>query len=109
MTGNDSLLRDTLPAHAVPRVSSLMRYLPLVFVLLVACEAPPTYNQVTSRAVKRNCEAQGEAAANEVRKESTQVVKEGGATNSDDMDNIESRAAKLQRETFKSCMLKYAV
>ena len=109
MTGEDSLHRDTLPAHAVPRVSSLMRYLPLVFVLLAACAAPPTHNQVTSQAVKRNCEARGEAAANEVRKENTQIVKEGGATNSDDMDDIESRAMKVQRETFKSCMLKYAV
>jgi len=109
MTGKDNLQRDTLPAHAVPRVTSLMRYLPLVFVLLVACEAPPTHNQATSQAVKRNCEVQGEAAANEVRKENAQVVKEGGVTNSNDTDSIESRAVRVQRETFKSCMLKYAV
>lgn len=86
-----------------------MRYLPLVLLLLVACEAPPTQEQATSRAIRRNCEAQGVAAADEVRKQSVQVAKEGGAVNQDDNEDIEAKAAKAQRKTFKSCMLKYAV
>ena len=86
-----------------------MRYLPLIFVLLVACEAPPTADQVTTRAVKRNCEAQGDAAATEIRKQSAQVVKEGAATDADDKASIEAKALKAEREAFKVCMLKYAV
>lgn len=91
------------------QLTSLVRYLPLVLLLLVACEAPPTQDQATSRAVKRNCEAQGGAAATEVRKQSAQVIKEGGTTNQTDKAGIEARALKAQRDTFKSCMLKYAV
>jgi hypothetical protein len=64
---------------------------------------------VTTRAVQRNCEAQGSAAAAEVWKQSAQMVKEGGATNQNDKTTIESRALKAQRNAFKSCMLKYAV
>ena len=87
----------------------LVKYLPLLLVLLSACEAPPTQDQVTSRAVRRNCEAQGAAAGVEVRKQSAQIVKEGTATDQDDRASIESRALKAEREAFKSCMLKYAV
>lgn len=86
-----------------------MKHLPVIFLLLVACAAPPTLDQVTSRAVQRNCEAQGAAAAVEVRKQSAQIVKEGSATNQNDKEGIESKALKAQRDTFKSCMLKYAV
>jgi hypothetical protein len=86
-----------------------VKYLPLIFLFLVACEAPPTQEQVTTRAIKRNCEVQGAAAATEVRKQSAQVMKEGGATDQDDKDGIEAKATKAERETFKSCMLKYAV
>ncbi len=86
-----------------------MRYLPLIFVLLVACEVPPTADQVTTRAVKRNCEAQGDAAAIDVRKQSAQVVKEGGVTDVEDKASIEARALKAERDAFKICMLKYAV
>jgi hypothetical protein len=101
--------RDTLRAHGKLRVSALVRYLPLIFLLLVACEAPPTQDQVTTRAVKRNCEAQGNAAATEVRKQSAQVVKEGGVTNVDNKASIEAKALKAEREAFKVCMLRYAV
>jgi len=101
--------RATLYVHAIRPFILFVRYLPLILLFLVACEAPPTMNEVTSRAVKRNCEAQGEAAAIDVRKQSAQVVKEGGATNEDDKEGIESRALKIQKDTFKSCMLKYAV
>lgn len=90
-------------------ISSLANFAPLVFLLLAACSAPPTHNQVTSRAIKRNCEAQGETAANEVRKESAQVVKEGGATDPDHKSVIESEAQQVRDDAFKSCMLKYAV
>ena len=86
-----------------------MRYLPLALSLLVACAAPPTQNQVTSRAIQRNCEAQGVAAANEIRQQSVQVVKEGSATNHDRNEDIEAAALDAQQKTFKSCMLKYAV
>ncbi len=86
-----------------------MRYLPLILSLLVACAAPPTQEQVTSRAIQRNCEAQGAAAANEVRQQSVQVIKEGSATNPDRNAEIEAEASDAQRKAFKSCMLKYAV
>jgi hypothetical protein len=91
------------------RLISLVRYLPLIFALLGACEAPPTQEQVTTRAVKRNCEVQSAAAGVEVRKQSAQVVKEGTATDPNDKASIEARALKAEREAFKSCMLKYAV
>ena len=90
-------------------INSLVRFVPLIFLLLAACSAPPTQNQVTSRAVERNCEAQGDTAANDVRRQSAQVVKESGATNQDQKHDIESDAQKAKRDTFKSCMLKYAV
>ena len=86
-----------------------MRYLPLILVLLAACAAPPTPQQVTSNAIKRNCEAQGAAAADEVRKQNVQVAKESRAMSPDDKNNIEAKAAQAQTTTFKSCMLKYAV
>ncbi len=89
--------------------NSLVSFVPLVFLLLSACSAPPTHNQVTSRAIKRNCEAQGETAATEVRKESAQVVKEGGATDNNHKGDIDSEAQKAKNDAFKSCMLKYAV
>ena len=90
-------------------INSLVSSVPLVFLLLAACSAPPTHNQVTSRAIERNCEAQGETAADEIRKESAQVVKEGGATDHSHRGDIESEAQKAKNDTFKSCMLKYAV
>ena len=86
-----------------------MRYLPLFLSLLVACPAPPTHEQVTSRAVQRNCEAQGAAAASEVRQQSVQVIKEGSATDQGRNAEIEAAALGAQRKTFKSCMLKYSV
>jgi len=90
-------------------IHSLVGFVPLVFLLLAACSAPPTHNQVTSRAIKRNCEAQGETAASEVRKERAQVVKEGGATDNSHRSDIEGEAQKARNDAFKSCMLKYAV
>lgn len=101
--------RDTLCVNEMSRFTIVVRYLIFSLLFLVACEAPPTMNQVTSLAVKRNCEAQGDAAATEVRKQSAQVVKEGGATNLNDKEGIEARAVKAREDTFKSCMLKYAV
>ena len=86
-----------------------MRYLPLILSLLVACAAPPTQEQVTSRAIQRNCEAQGAAAANEVRQQSVQVIKEGSAANQNRNAEVEAKALDAKRKTFKSCMLKYAV
>ena len=86
-----------------------MRYLPLILSLLVACAAPPTQDQVTSRAIQRNCEAQGTAAANEVRQQSVQMIKEGSAANQNRNAEIEAKALDAKRKTFKSCMLKYAV
>ncbi len=86
-----------------------MRYLPLILSLLVACAAPPTQDQVTSRAIQRNCEAQGTAAANAVRQQSVQVIKEGSATDLNRNTDIEAKASDAQRKAFKSCMLKYAV
>ena len=91
------------------QISSLVRYLPLILLLLAACEAPPTREQVTSRAVKRKCEAHGAAAANETRKQNVQVLKEGSAVNQDENERIETKAAEAQRTAFKSCMLKFAV
>lgn len=90
-------------------ISSRVTFVPLVFLLLAACTAPPTHNQVTSQAIKRNCEAQGEFAANEVRKQSAQVVKEGGATDQGHKGDIEAQAQKAKTDAFKGCMLKYAV
>jgi hypothetical protein len=87
----------------------LVRCLPLLLVLLVACEAPPTQQQVTSRAVTRNCETQGALAADEIKKQNVQIVKEGGTVNHKDSEDVEARAEQVRRETFKSCMLKYAV
>ncbi len=109
MSDRYQLRRDTLCVNATPEVSSLVRYLPLILLLLVACEAPPTHEQATSRAVRRNCEAQGVAAADKVRKQSVQVAKGDGAVNQDDNEDIEARAAEAQRKTFKSCMLNSAV
>ena len=86
-----------------------MRYLPLILSLLAACAAPPTQEQVTSRAIQRNCEAQGAAAANAVRQQSVQVVKESSATNLSRNADIEAKALDAQQNAFKSCMLKYAV
>ena len=86
-----------------------MRLVPLIFALLAACAAPPTQVEATSRAISRNCEVQGDVAANLVRQESVQVLKEGSATNPDQKDGIESQARNAKRDAFKSCMLKYAV
>jgi hypothetical protein len=86
-----------------------VRYLPLILSLLAACAAPPTQEQVTSRAVQRNCEAQGTAAGNAVRQQSVQVIKEGSATNLNRNSDIEAKASDAQRKAFKSCMLEYAV
>lgn len=94
---------------AMRGLSAVMKHMPLLCVLLVACEAPPTQMQVTSRAINRNCEAQGTSAASEVRKQSAQVTREGGATNPTDKASVEARARKAEEDTYKSCMLKYAV
>ncbi|GMQ76475.1 MAG: hypothetical protein BMS9Abin01_1755 [Gammaproteobacteria bacterium] len=77
--------------------------------LLAACAAPPTREQATSIAIKRNCEAQAAAAADDIRKQNVQVVKDSRAMSQDDKQNIEAKAAQAQTTTFKSCMLKYAV
>jgi hypothetical protein len=95
--------------HASHLARSLVRYLLLILSLLVACAAPPTHDQSTSRAIRRNCEAQGAAAAGDVRQQSVQVIKEGSATNQNRNSDIEAAALSAQRKTFKSCMLKYAV
>lgn len=86
-----------------------MRFLPLILVLLAACEAPPTQNQVTSRAVKRNCEAQAAQAADDVRRQNAQVVKEGNAVDTDEQYRIDSKASRTEERMFKECMLKYSV
>lgn len=86
-----------------------MRILPLILLLLAACEVPPTQQQVTSRAVIRNCEARAAAAANEVRKQNTQIVKEASEANQKDSTDVEERAEKARQETFKSCMFEYSV
>ena len=103
------MLRAILYAHAGFRIRSLMRFVPLIFVLLAACAPPPTQNEATSRAITRNCEAQGDVAANLVRQRNAQVVKEGSATDPDRKDGVESQAQKARKDAFKSCMLKYAV
>lgn len=77
--------------------------------LLAACAAPPTREQATSIAIKRNCEAQAAAAADDIRKQNVQVAKDSRAMSQDDKQNIEAKAAQAQTTTFKSCMLKYAV
>ena len=86
-----------------------MRYSPLILLLLAACEAPPTQEQVTSRAVLRNCEVQAATAANEVKQQNVQIVKEGRATSQSDNEDVEARAAEVRKKTFDSCMLKYAL
>lgn len=86
-----------------------MRSLPLLLVFLVACAAPPTAQQVTSRAVKRNCETQAAAAADDIRRQNAQVVKEGNAVDADEQDRVESEASRTREEAFKECMLKYSV
>lgn len=92
-----------------PQAGSFVRYLPLIFVLLVACAAPPTAQQVTSRAVKRNCEAQAAAAADDIRRQNAQVVKEGRAIDNDARHRTETSAARIEEQAFKDCMLKYSV
>ena len=82
---------------------------PLLLLLLVACSAPPTQQEVTSRAVVRNCEAQGAAAAEKVRKQNVQIVKEGDTANQRDSGDVEVRAEQARQKTFKSCMFKYSV
>ncbi|GMQ96229.1 MAG: hypothetical protein BMS9Abin14_756 [Gammaproteobacteria bacterium] len=77
--------------------------------LIAACAAPPTREQATSIAIKRNCEAQAANAADEVRKQNMQVAKGSRAVSQDAKQNIEAKAAQAQTTTFKSCMLKYAV
>lgn len=69
--------------------------------LLVACSAPPTPSQATSRAVKRNCEAQADTSAEEVRRKSAAL----GLQNAE----IESRAAEARERTFASCMREFAL
>ena len=86
-----------------------MRYLLLVLVLLAACEAPPTQQQATSRAVKRNCEAQAAAAGDEIRRQNAQVAKEGNAVDADEQYRVETKASKAEKEMFKECMFKYSV
>ena len=86
-----------------------MRYLPLVLVILAACAAPPTAEQKTSRAVKRNCESQAAAAADDVRRQNAQAVKEGNAVDTDEQYRIETRASRTEEQTYKDCMLKYSV
>ena len=103
--------RDTLRGHGTLQLSSPVRYLPLILLvmLLAACAAPPTPEQATSIAIRRNCEAQAAAAADEVRKQNVQVTKESRAVSQDDKDGIEAKATQAQATTFKSCVLKYAV
>ncbi len=84
------------------------RVLPLAL-LLAACAAPPTPQQVTSRAVKRNCEAQGTAAAEEVRRQSVEIVKEGGAALAGPGNDVDARAEKARRDTFRDCMRDFAL
>lgn len=91
------------------RRTPIVKYLPLLLVLLTACAAPPTQMQVTSRAINRNCEAQGTTAAAEVRKQSAQVMREGNATDASNQASIEAKARKAGEDAYRSCMLKYAV
>ena len=65
--------------------------------------------ETTSRAVKRNCEAQAAAAADDVRRQSAQVVKEGNAVDEDERYDVETEASRVRERTFKDCMLKYSV
>lgn len=94
-----------MPLEAILRV----RFLPLMLLLLAACEAPPTQQQVTSRAVVRNCEARGAAAAEKVRKQNTQMIKEGSASAYTPDFDIEARAEKARDTAFKNCMFDYSV
>lgn len=77
--------------------------------LLAACAAPPTPQQATSRAVQRNCEAQGRAAGEEVRRQNVQMVKEGSVTDLSQSDDVDARAENARREKFRDCMREYAV
>jgi uncharacterized lipoprotein YajG len=86
-----------------------VKYLLPAVVFLTACAAPPTQEQVTSRAVNRNCEAQGALAASEVWKQSAQIVKEGAVTNEGKQGSIEARAAKAREAAYKKCMFEYSV
>ena len=91
------------------RNATFVKYLPLLFLLVAACEAPPTAMEITSRSVKRNCEAQAEAAASEIRRQNAQVVKEGSAVDQDEQYRVDDRADRVQEQTYKDCMYKYAV
>ena len=95
--------------HAAPWISLHVRILPLILLLLAACEVPPTQQQVTSRAVIRNCEARAAAAADQVRKQNTQIIKEASEANQKDSTDVEERAENVREETFKSCMFEYSV
>ena len=64
---------------------------------------------MTTRAIQRNCKAQGVAAANQTRQQNVQLLKEGSAMNQDHDEAIETKALETQRKTFKSCMLRYAL
>jgi len=87
-----------------------VRYLPFTLILiLAACAAPPTREQATSIAIKRNCEAQAAAAADDVRKQNVQVAKESRTISQEDEENIAAKATQARTTTFKSCMLKFAV
>lgn len=69
--------------------------------LLVACSAPPTPSQATSRAVKRNCEAQADTSAEEVRRQSATLGLQDA--------EIESRTAKAREQAFAKCMREFAL
>lgn len=81
----------------------------LVLLLVGACAAPPTPQQATSQAVKRNCEARGEAAAEEVRRHSSIPVGEDGSASGSANEHIEARASEARERAFKNCMLEYAL
>jgi hypothetical protein len=85
-----------------------VRYVPLML-LIAACAAPPTPQQVTSRAVKRNCEAQGTAAAEEVRRQNVEIIEQGSAENSRPGGDVDARAEKARRDAFRDCMREYAL
>jgi len=84
-------------------MSKLERTGYLVFVLLLpgACAAPPTPQQATSRAVKRNCETRANAAAEETRRQASAA----GVQKQD----IEARAAESREVEFRECMLESAL
>lgn len=93
----------------MPLASSFVRFLPLLLILLVACAAPPTRPQATSRAISRNCEAQGAVAAEEIRRHNVQIMKEGGSVDAHSSHELDLRVEEARDEAFKSCMLKYSV